>query len=164
MKPLRAALESACRRLGSEPVDPVLVLSRDEQLLCPLALKLGLDPHQLLGDLPGRVQQGMLVLEPRYAPETPPLIGLEPRWEKLLSMARRLGLHPEPQPDWSELTGEGERKLLAYTCWRQAGLGSAERLEALLSDFYESHDVLAGRARVALCRAALSGPIAGPCA
>lgn len=156
MNQLREALETACRSLGAEPVEPTFLLSRDEQLLSPLALKLGLDPHRLLGELPGRVQHGMLVLEPDYAPEIAPLIGLEPRWESLLAMARRLHLHPELQPDWSELITPREKKLLAYTCWRQAGLGSAERHKELLEEFFETESVLTSRARVALCRAALS--------
>ncbi len=150
MNALRAGLEANCRKLGHEPVEPLLVLSKNEQLLSPVALKLGLDPAGVLGDLPGRVQDGMLVLEPDYALEPGPLVGLEPRWENLFRMAE--ALRPPP----GALATAAERQLLAYACWRKAGLGHAGRLRELLDAYYETTNVLAMQARVDLCRMALA--------
>ncbi len=159
MNALRAELEAACRSLGADPVEPLLTLSRDERLMSPLALKLGLDPEALAARLsiPVTVEAGYLFPEPRYELTFGPLKGLGHRWESFFRMAEFLGLENEDEVPWHELTHPDEQHLVRYTAWRAAGLGSPERLRTLLDDYYCRHDLLRSRARVALCRAALNG-------
>lgn len=159
MNALRAELEAACRALGAEPVEPLLTLSRDERLMSPLALKLGLEPQELAArlSLPVTVEAGYLFPEPLYELTAGPLEGLDHRWESFFRMAQFLGLEGEGVVPWHELIHPDEQHLVRYTAWRAAGLGSAERLRELLDDYYCRHDLLRSRARVALCRAALQG-------
>ncbi|GMU55629.1 MAG: hypothetical protein AMXMBFR33_47750 [Candidatus Xenobia bacterium] len=157
MNALREELEAACRALGAEPVEPLLTLSRDERLMSPVALKLGLDPEALASRLsvPATVEAGYLFPEPRYELAIGPLEGLDHRWESFFRMAGFLGLETEDEVPWHELTHPDEQHLVRYTAWRAAGLGDPERLRTLLDDYYCRHDLLRSRARVALCRAAL---------
>lgn len=155
---MRAELEAACRALGAEPIEPLLALSRAERLMSPLALRLGLDPQTLASRLtvPVTVEGGYLFPEPTYELTVGPLKDLDHRWESFFRMAELLGLRTEDRVPCHELTHPDEQQLIRYIAWRRAGLGTPERLRELLDDYYCRHDLVRSRARVTLCRAALS--------